>query len=414
MRIAVIGTGIAGMTSAYLLSEDHEVVVFEANDYVGGHTNTQEVSFNGDQYAVDTGFIVFNEKTYPNFVKLMKRLDVEWQNSQMSFSVQCEKSGLEFSPSSLNSLFIQRRNLLRPSFYRMLRDVVRFKKDSEALLQSEDYELTLLDFLTEKNYSQTFIEHFIIPMGEAVWSADPVKFNQFPAYYFAQFFKNHGFLNIKDQPQWLTVKGRSRQYIQPITKAYADQIRVNCPVETIRRNPDDVEITPRNQAPERFDQAVIATHSDQALAMLADPTDNEQNILGAIPYQPNHAVLHSDESLLPSKKAAWASWNYHIPREDIGRVAVTYDMNILQSIGAPEELCVSLNLSKTINPDKIHGEMHYDHPVYDPDSLAARKSHSEINGSNRTYFAGAYWGYGFHEDGVNSALEVCKLFGKTL
>ena len=414
MRIAVIGTGIAGMTSAYLLSEDHEIVVFEANDYVGGHTNTQDVSFNGHQYAVDTGFIVFNEKTYPNFVKLMKRLGVEWQNSLMSFSVQCEKSGLEFSPSSLNSLFIQRRNLLRPSFYRMLRDVMRFKKDSEALLQSDDYELTLFDFLTEKSYSQAFIEHFIIPMGEAVWSADPVKFNQFPAHYFAQFFKNHGFLNIKDQPQWLTVKGRSRQYLKPITQAYADQIRVNCPVETIRRNPDGVEVTPRNQAAEKFDQVVIATHSDQALAILADPTDSEKNILGDIPYQPNHAVLHSDESLLPSKKAAWASWNYHIPKEDIGRVAVTYDMNILQSIGAPEELCVSLNLSRAINPDKIHREMNYHHPVYDPDSLAARKSHSEINGINRTYFAGAYWGYGFHEDGVNSALEVCKHFGKIL
>jgi predicted NAD/FAD-binding protein len=251
-------------------------------------------------------------------------------------------------------------------------------------------------------------------MGEAVWSADPVKFNEFPAYYFAQFFKNHGFLNVKDQPQWLTVKGRSRQYIKPITQAYADQIRVNCPIAAIRRNTDAVEVTPQNQAPEKFDQVVIATHSDQALAMLADPTDDEQNILGAIPYQPNHAVLHSDESLLPSKRAAWASWNYHIPREDIGRVAVTYDMNILQSIGAPEELCVSLNLSKAINPEKIHGEMHYHHPVYDPDSLAARKSHSEINGINRTYFAGAYWGYGFHEDGVNSALEVCKHFGKTL
>jgi predicted NAD/FAD-binding protein len=322
MRIAIIGTGIAGMTSAYLISEDHEVVVFESSDYVGGHTNTQNVTFNGQQYAVDTGFIVFNSKTYPNFIKLMKRLGVEWQNSLMSFSVQCEKSGLEFSPSSLNSLFIQRRNLLRPSFYLMLRDVMRFKRDSEALLKSDDYELTLFDFLTAKKYSQFFIEHFIIPMGEAVWSADPVKFNEFPAHYFAQFFKNHGFLNIKDQPQWLTIKGRSRQYIKPITKTYADHIRVNCPVAAVRRHSDAVEVTPRNQPAEKFDQVVIATHSDQALAMLTDPTDSEQNILGAIPYQPNHAVLHSDESLLPSKKAAWASWNYHIPKEDLGRVAI--------------------------------------------------------------------------------------------
>ena len=414
MRVAVIGTGISGMTSAYLLSEDHEVVVYEANNYVGGHTNTVDVSLNGDQYAVDTGFIVFNEKTYPNFIKLMRRLGVEWQDSLMSFSVQCEQTGMEFSPSTLNSLFIQRRNLIRPSFYRMLWDVMRFKRDSEALLQSDDYQLTLAAFLEGKGYSQAFIRHFIIPMGEAIWSADPVKFNEFPALYFAQFFKNHGFLNVKDQPQWLTIKGRSRQYIKPITQPYADQIRVKCPVASIRRYSDRVEIQAQNQEAEKFDQVVIATHSDQALALLDDPTDAEKNILGVIPYQENHAVLHSDDSLLPSKKAAWASWNYHIAKEELGRVAVTYDMNILQSIGAPQELCVSLNLAKAVDPSKIYREMIYHHPVYNPESLTARHSHSEINGVNRTYYAGAYWGYGFHEDGVASALEVCKHFGKTL
>jgi predicted NAD/FAD-binding protein len=402
------------MASAYLLSEDHEVVVYEANDYIGGHTKTVDVSLNGQQYAVDTGFIVFNEKTYPNFVKLMKRLGVGWQNSVMSFSVQCEKTGLEFSPSTLNSLFIQRRNLLRPSFYRMLYDVVRFKRDSETLLESDDYELTLAAFLTGKGYSRVFIEHFIIPMGEAVWSADPVKFNEFPALYFAQFFKNHGFLNIKDQPQWLTVKGRSRQYIEPITKPYADQIRLNCPVASVRRHPDFVEIRPQDQPVEKFDQVVIATHSDQALSLLEDPTGAEQKILGAIPYQENDTVLHCDASLLPSKKAAWASWNYHIPKEGSGRVAVTYDMNILQSIGAPEEFCVSLNLDKAIDPAKIHGKYVYHHPVYNPESLGARHNHHEINGINRTYYAGAYWGYGFHEDGVASAVAVGKHFGKTL
>jgi len=414
MRIAIIGSGISGLTSAHLLSEDHEVTVFEANDYVGGHTNTVDVSLNGQQYAVDTGFIVFNEKTYPNFVKLMKRLDVGWQDSVMSFSVQCDKTGLEFSPSNFNSLFIQRRNLLRPSFYRMLWDAVRFKRDSEALLESDDYRMTLAAFLNGKGYSRSFIEHFIIPMGEAVWSADPVKFNEFPALYFAQFFKNHGFLNIKDQPQWLTVKGRSRSYIKPITQSYADQIRLSCPVTSVRRHSDGVEINAENQPSEKFDQVVIAAHSDQALGMLADPTDAEQNILGAIPYQENETVLHCDESLLPSKKAAWASWNYHIPKEDTGRVAVTYDMNILQSIGAPEEFCVSLNLAKVIKPDKIHRQYVYHHPVYNPGSLTARESHDQISGVNRIHFAGAYWGYGFHEDGVRSAVEVCKQFNKTL
>ncbi len=414
MKIAVIGSGISGMTAAYLLSEDHEVVLFEANDYIGGHTNTVDVTLNGHQYPVDTGFIVFNPKTYPNFIKLMKRLGVSWQNSVMSFSVQCEKTGLEFSPSTLNSLFIQRRNLLRPTFYRMLWDVTRFKRDAEALLKTDDYDLTLSDYLTQKGYSPGFVQHFIIPMGEAIWSADPVKFNQFPVRYFAEFFKNHGFLNLKDQPQWLTITGGSRRYIEPLTQPYRNQIRVRCPVAAVRRQAECVEVQPANEPAEKFDNVVIATHSDQALSLLEDPTDAEKNILGVIPYQENMAVLHCDESLLPSKRAAWASWNYHIPKEDLGRVAVTYDMNILQSIGAPQELCVSLNLAKAIDPDKIFKEMTYHHPVYNPESLAARHSHSKISGVNGTHYCGAYWGYGFHEDGVKSALEVCKRFGKTL
>ena len=414
MRIAVIGSGIAGMTSAYLLSEDHEVVVYEANDYIGGHTNTVDVSIDGQPYAVDTGFIVFNERTYPNFIKLMNRLGVGWQDSVMSFSVQCEKTGLEFSPTTLNSLFIQRRNALRPSFYRMLWDVMRFKRDSEALMKSDDDNITLADFLAGKGYSQAFVQHFIIPMGEAIWSADPVKFYEFPARYFAEFFKNHGVLNVKDQPQWLTVKGRSRQYIKPITQPYADHIRLSCPVASVRRHPEYADVQPQNQPAEKFDRVVVATHSDQALSLLDDPSGAEENILGSIPYQENQAVLHCDETLLPSKKAAWASWNYHIPKEDLGRVAVTYDMNILQRIGAPRELCVSLNLARAIDPDKIFRKIDYHHPVYTPGSLVARHRHPEINGVNRTFYAGAYWGYGFHEDGVNSALEVCKHFNIAL
>jgi len=414
MRIAVIGTGIAGMVTAYLLSDAHELVVYEAEDYIGGHTNTIDVSFNGKSYAVDTGFIVFNEKTYPNFVKLMKRLGVAWKASNMSFSVQCKKTGLEFSPSSLNSLFIQRKNLLRPSFYRMIFDIFRFRRESEELLNSEDYTLTLENFLAEKGFSKLFIEHFIIPMGEAIWSADPVKFNEFPALYFVQFFKNHGFLNVRNQPQWQVIAGGSRQYVKPITQGYRDQIRLNSAVKAVWRHSDHVEVQTENGPTEHFDQVVIAAHSDQALAMLQDPTASEKEILGAIPYQDNHAVLHSDESILPHKKAAWASWNYHIPQEDLGRVALTYDMNILQSLGAPVEYCVTLNLPDAANPAKKIKEMHYHHPVYNPDSLAARNRHQEINGVKRTYFCGAYWGYGFHEDGVKSALEVCKHFDKSL
>jgi predicted NAD/FAD-binding protein len=246
MRIAVIGTGIAGMVAAYLLSDEHELVVYEAGDYVGGHTNTIDVSLNGTSYAVDTGFIVFNEKTYPNFVKLMKGLGVAWQPSNMSFSLQCKKSGIEFSPSSLNSLFIQRRNLLRPSFYRMIFDIFKFRRESEELLKSDDYSLTLEDFLAARNFSRLFVEHFIIPMGEAIWSADPVQFNEFPALYFAQFFKNHGFLNVRNQPQWQVIKGGSKQYVAPLTRPFRDRIRINNPVKAVRRHPDHVEVQAEN------------------------------------------------------------------------------------------------------------------------------------------------------------------------
>lgn len=414
MRIAVIGSGISGLTAAYLLSDEHEVVVFESADYIGGHTHTVDVKWGENTYAVNTGFIVFNEATYPNFIKLMKRLGVGWQPSQMSFSVKCEKTGLEFSPSTLNSLFTQRRNLLRPSFYRMLLDVFRFKKDSEELLRSADDRLALDDYLRRKGYSRSFIDHFIIPMGEAIWSADPRHFERFPARHFAQFFKNHGFLNVRNQPLWLTIRGGSRSYVEPITRSFKHNLRINCSVESLRRQSDHIEVIAAGAPPERFDTAIVATHSDQALALLADPSDAERSILGAIRYQENHTVLHTDTSILPTRKAAWASWNYHIPKRQLGRVAVTYDMNILQRLAAPVEFCVSLNLESRLEPSRVIRRMVYHHPVYCPESLAARRRWRELNGVNRTYFAGAYWGYGFHEDGVNSALEVCRHFGKAL
>jgi predicted NAD/FAD-binding protein len=414
MRIAIVGSGISGLVTAYLLSDGHDITLFEANDYVGGHTNTEDVAWQGTTYAVNTGFIVFNAATYPNFIALMKRLGVEWQPSVMSFSVQCEKTGLEFSPSTLNSLFIQRKNLLRPSFYRMLIDVYRFKRDSEELLRADDHRLTLAAFLKRKGYSPFFIQHFIIPMGEAVWSADPMDFDRFPARYFAQFFKNHGFLNIRNQPQWLTIKGGSRRYIRPITERFRDRIRLNAAVRSVRRRADGVEVDAAGSRPETFDKVVIAAHSDQALRLLADASETERAVLGAIPYQENHTILHTDSSILPKNRAAWASWNYHIPQQALGRVAVTYNMNMLQNLDAPVTFCVSLNLQAAIGRQQVITSMLYHHPVYNPESLAARGRLKEINGVNHTYFAGAYWGYGFHEDGVNSALDVCRHFGKTL
>lgn len=414
MKIAIIGAGISGMVAAYLLCQDHDIVVFEANDYIGGHTHTVDRELDGTTYAVDTGFIVFNEVTYPNFVKLMKRLGVSWQPSRMSFSFRSDRTGLEYSPSSLNSLFAQRRNLVNPSFYRMVADIFRFRRQSEELFEREEHDITLNEYLREKGYSEMFIRNFIIPMGAAIWSADPKKFNEFPATNFVQFFRNHGFLEVSDQPQWLVIKGGSKQYAERLTDPFRKKIRLNCSVASVKRLPDCVEVIPQGGTSERFDQVVIATHSDQALSMLADPSDMEREILGSIPYQKNETVLHTDTSLLPRRKICWASWNYIIPGEDEGGVALTYNMNILQTLRAPVEFCVTLNLPHAIDPGKILLPMTYHHPVYTLKGIAAQKGHERINGVNRTYFCGAYWGYGFHEDGVKSALAVCKHFGKEM
>jgi predicted NAD/FAD-binding protein len=414
MRIAIIGTGISGMTSGYLLSEDHEVSAYEANSMIGGHTATVDVPLNGLTWPVDTGFIVFNHKTYPHFTRLMDHLGVSSQPSVMSFSLQDFQSGLEFCPSSFNSLFIQRRNLLRPAFYRMLVDAMRFRREARKLLDSGDDRTTLETYLATHHYSAFFINHFLIPMGAAIWSAGPGTFRQFPARYFVEFFENHGFLNISDQPQWRVIKGGSRNYIGPITRPFAARIRLNRPVVAITRSPDKVVVKTADGRAADYDHVVIATHSDQALAMLADPSATERAVLGPIGYQENQVVLHTDTSVLPSKRAAWASWNYLTPKRASERVALTYNMNMLQGLDAPETFCVSLNIGDRIDPAKIIRQFVYHHPVYTPESLLARRRHAEISGVNRTSFCGAYWGYGFHEDGVNSALAVCRAFGKGL
>jgi predicted NAD/FAD-binding protein len=414
MKIAIIGTGISGMVTAYLLSDSHDITVFEKNDYIGGHTHTHDVEAQGRTFAVDTGFIVFNEVTYPNFLKLLLRLGVTWKPSRMSFSLRCEQTGLEFSPSSPDTLFAQRRNLLRPSFYRMVLDIFRFRKEALKLLESRDDRVTLADYLEREKYSSLFIEKFILPMGAAVWSADPLRFRQFPARNFVEFFHNHGFLQVRNQPQWLVVKGGSRQYVEKLIKPFADRIRLNCPAESVTRHDGYVEVRSKTGGTERFDAVVLALHSDEALALLSDPSEAEKEVLGALPYQENLTVLHTDPSLLPRHRKCWASWNYHVPRESLGRVALTYDMNILQGLDAPAEFCVTLNRPAEIDPAKVIRRLLYSHPVYTPAGVAAQVRREEISGVRRTYYCGAYWSYGFHEDGVKSALAVCKHFGKGL
>jgi predicted NAD/FAD-binding protein len=414
MKIAIIGGGISGLTVAHLLCGEHEVALFEAGDYPGGHTNTLDVTHDGKTYAVDTGFIVFNERTYPNFIKLLARLGVPSQPSVMSFSAVCQTSGLQYSATNLDTLFAQRSNLLSIPFWRMLLEILRFNRASAELYNSSDLSLTLGDYLQARGYSKLFIEKFLTPMGAAVWSADPARFLEFPAAAFVQFFTNHGMLNVFDQPTWRVVVGGSRQYVAPLADPFRERIRLSTPVELVQRLSDRVIVTPRGGEPENFDHVVLACHSDQALAMLSDPSDVERELLGSIPYQRHDTVLHTDSRLLPSIPKARASWNCLLPRRQQESVVLTYWMNLLQTISAPVDFCVTLNSPQAIDPESIIRRLTYHHPVYSTAAFEAQKRRDEISGVNRTSYCGAYWSWGFHEDGVKSALAVCRQFGKGL
>ncbi len=413
-RIAVVGSGISGLVAAYLLHSCHRIVLYEANDYIGGHTHTLDVEQDGRSYEVDTGFIVFNEPNYPYFNRLLQRLRVASRPTQMGFSVQCARTGLEYASTPLTSLFAQRRNVIRPSFYRMLVDILRFNRTAPSLLRHPDDSTALGDYLLDNGYSRTFIDHHIIPLGSALWSARPERIQEFPASRFVQFFANHAFLQLWGRPSWRVIEGGSRRYVEALTHPFRDRIRINCPVVSLRRLDQGVEVRTRSGEPERFDQAILAVHSDQALNLLADPTPAERQILEAMPYQANDAVLHTDPALLPRRRRAWASWNYYIPPDEGGRATVTYNMNILQGLESRLPFCVSLNRTSDISPGRILARMTYHHPVHSPASATAQKQRRRIDGIDRIHYCGAYWGYGFHEDGVLSALEVTRRFGSEL
>lgn len=413
MKIAIIGTGIAGNVAAHRLAREHDITVYEEKRRIGGHTNTVDVLAGGRKWAVDTGFIVYNDVTYPNFVRLLDELGVESQDSDMSFSVRSERNGLEYNGASLNALFAQRRNLLRPSFYRMLADILRFNREAPAMLDRPADTITLGDYLDGNGYSRGFIDHYIVPMGAAIWSATPGGMLAVPAAFFIRFFHNHGLLSVNDRPTWRVIKGGSAQYVKKLVAGHRDRIRLDAPVEWIRRHPEHIEVKAHGAEPERYDRVFLACHSDEALRLLADPTPQERTVLGAIGYQLNEAVLHTDHSLMPKRRRAWAAWNYHVPEgpaDPEGRVALTYNMNILQSLDAPVEFCVTLNHTHAIDPEKIIRTISYSHPVFTEQAVAAQKRHREINGARRTYFCGAYWRYGFHEDGVVSALNALEHF----
>lgn len=417
-RIAVVGTGISGLVSSWLLSAEHDVTVYESEERVGGHTHTHDVPGpGGSTVAVDTGFIVLNDRGYPNFERILDRLGVDTRDSHMAFSVADGEGEYEWASTSPNGLFARRAHLVDPSFLRMLREVPRFQRELREMIGLDGAAPPVGQFLEERGFSTDFAEKLIGPQLSAVWSADPAGIETFPSSFLAEFFENHGALQLRDRPQWRTVTGGSHRYVEAITRPFADRIRLSDPVVEIRRDAEGVEITSAASGVERYDHVIVAAHSDQALGMLADPTPAEREILGAIPYQPNETVLHTDTSLLPARKRAWASWNFHLASEAEAeaQTTVTYWMNRLQGLEDEREFCVTLNRTDQIDPDEIIATMDYSHPVFTEAGVKAQERWDEISGrGSRTHFAGAYWGWGFHEDGVDSALRACEPFGAGL
>jgi len=409
MRIAIIGGGVSGLVCAHMLHSEHELVVFEACSQIGGHANTVTVATESGVYDIDTGFIVFNERNYPNFERLLNELEVETQASLMSFGVS-DGGDFEYNGASPNGLFASRTQMIRPTVYRMVADLIRFNRDTRELLASDE-DPSLCEWLEERRYSSAFVQRLIVPQASAVWSADPTQMWSFPARFLVEFFDNHGMLGFRDRPRWRTITGGSRKYVEALTRPWSECLRLSTPVTEVARHSDHVTVSARDCGPERFDAVVMATHSDEALALLGDPSERERELLGAIPYQSNEAVLHTDRSLLPRRRRAWASWNYHLDTEVPGRCTVTYHMNRLQSLSADREFCVTLNRTVAIDPERIIRTMQYAHPVFTPAGVAAQSRHHEISGRNRTHYCGAYWGWGFHEDGVISALRVAREIG---
>ncbi|MHA7228865.1 NAD(P)/FAD-dependent oxidoreductase [Vibrio campbellii] len=410
-KIAIVGTGISGLTCGYYLHKEHDVTLFEANDYIGGHTATVDVSLNGKEYAIDTGFIVYNDRTYPNFIKMMNEIGVEGFPTQMSFSVRNDGNGLEYNGHTVSTLFAQKRNWANPKFYRFISEILRFNKLAKSFANDKSTDSqTLGAFLDEHDFSPFFTDNYILPMGAAIWSSTLADMRAFPLMFFLRFFLNHGLLDITNRPQWYVIKGGSRSYIGPLIKGFADNIRLNSPVEKVIRTDNGVGIEVHGET-HWFDDVIFACHSDQAMRMLGDISSTEQEILGDMAYQANEVVLHTDIGLLPKRKAAWAAWNYLLDgsQEEQERLpSLTYNMNILQHIQSEHTFCVTLNSTKKINPNKILRSFTYHHPVFTTESIAAQQRKDEVQGKQSTWFCGAYWYNGFHEDGVRSALDVVQ------
>jgi len=406
MKVAVIGSGISGNTLAYLLNKNHDVTLYEKDKRIGGHSHTHEIVINNKKVNVDTGFIVFNKKTYPLFTSLLDNLGVKYENSNMSFSVFSKENNFEYNGTTLNSLFSQRRNLLSPRFLKMILEILRFNKESVKLKSKT---ILLKQYLKSNNYSAYFCKNYILPMGAAIWSSDIKTILNFPAHFFINFFKNHGMLSVTNRPQWLTIKGGSQEYVKKLTSGFKNKIRLNSKIKNIARYKSYVVIED-NKSKEKFDYVFFACHSDEALEILKKPTADEIKILSSLPYQKNDIILHTDSSIMPQKKLSWAAWNYNIDSPDDSPITLTYNMNILQNIKTKDTLLVTLNPKLPISKGKVIKQLQYTHPKFSKESVIAQLKNKIISGKNRTFYSGAYWGKGFHEDGVKSAYEAVKIF----
>lgn len=413
MRIAVIGAGVSGCVAARLLSTRHDVKLFDAADYPGGHANTVVVAENGRPVAVDTGFMVFNQRTYPNFCRLLGMLGIDSRPSDMSFSVRDDARGLEYQGSSLNGVFSQRANLLRPRFLGMLRDIIRFNSCATRAVQagSVPRDQTVEGYLDQHRLGSGFRNSYFLPMAAAIWSCSPSDIAEFPAHFMLGFFANHGLLQLKDRPQWKTIPGGSNRYVRQLLDPIAGSVRLCSPVTLVRRLPGGGVLVVVDGEEELFDHVVLAVHADQALAVLDDASPEEQAVLNCFPYRRSRAVLHTDTSLLPRRVQAWASWNYYVPTSKTAGATVTYDLRRLQGLRTDHALLLTLNDAERIAPAKILDSFEYAHPAYSLRSVSAQARHADISGVRHTHYCGAYWGFGFHEDGVNSALRVAAAFG---
>ena len=412
MKIAVIGSGIAGISAAWALSRQHDVVLFEKEDRLGGHTHTHTITAEGQVYRIDSGFIVHNPENYPLFSTFLKQLGVSTKATEMSFAVHNRALAMYYNAHSLSTLFCQKRNLISPRFWRMLRDIRRFYRECPALLERKDDGPTLGEYLSANGYSTYFTENHLVPMASALWSSPSLRILDFPAKYLVAFMANHHMLQISNRPQWRVLENGSCSYIEALTKQWQVDVRLRTAVTAVRRYQDRVEVQTA-EGIHVFEHVVFAGHSDQTLRMLADPTRQESEILGAIRYQSNETVLHCDASVLPPDRRAWAAWNADIPADPQAPCTVSYCMNILQGLNSPVPFIVSLNQRNNIDPGKIFAVMDYQHPVYDHAMVKAQARRSEIQGQNRSWFCGAYWGFGFHEDGFRTGHEVAMGLTKT-